>query len=283
MRAQDSNPFPEVEFDLPAGRPDRAPGTADGPLADLLDQVPGLASRHVSLAHGDDGSLVARVSFSGWSPSLHEVAIEAKARARDGREETAMHLLGPMLQRQCLRAAEAGRMCHRIPLSGVMGYSVLGHLHVDRALVDMREDDPTLLPIIGHLDRELKPLHRAPQAHDGGLVLTDRGGMVCEATGRDGRITRMIGAAVDIMPDGFLADRRPQAKKVPRFDGAMLTLPVASVPDTILHAMPGRRVGELVRVHRLLDDRVVNQARNSKDGKRVLLALEIDPVAIADL
>lgn len=65
------------------------------------------------------------------------------------------------------------------------------------------------------------------------------------------------------------------------FNGHELTLPDATLPETVLAAAAGRRLGEVAETRTALDGRIVRTARTGYDLQCVVIELEPDPVPFA--
>lgn len=281
------NPCAEINLGGPdwadTAGPPHAPDTMQCRVLQELDAIDGLAMRHVFYKHDDVGRLTGTVTFSGWSPSLHAVTVERSIYADTGGEDEVLFHLHDLLARQRARAADARALGLIGPLRG-NGFEMTNHLWTDRTLVAMREADPTLLPIIAQMSKAIKQIHRSGESHNGGPFIADVAGVVAETRwGEKGSSVRMVGAAIDIMPEGFLSDRRRPRGPSPSFDGAVLSIPSEPLPETALIALKGRPVADLARLHPLLDGRVINHVRNSADGARVIAALEPDLMRVMDI
>jgi hypothetical protein len=279
---------PCAEIDLGRARrprPDRDPDTQDGPIAAALDEIPGISDRYVHMRHDDVGRLEATVSFTAWSPSLHAVELRRTLYGMTGMVDEALFNLTPMLSSQRSRAAHAATLGVSRPMEGD-DFDRIDHLWTDRTLVEMRQTDDTLLAVDGQVRTSLRNIHQIVRQHPymGGPVLAERAGVAAELPkGRHGDVIRFAGGSVDIMPDGFLQDRRRPGGPLPSFDGLLVSIPSEPMPEIALTAMSGRPLGDLARLHPMLDGRMVDHARNSDNGKRVLAALVPDLVRLSDI
>lgn len=299
----DANPCGEIDLsgiDQSApGAPDRQAGTMTGPVMDALDAIGGLRLRHLSYRHDDIGRLSGVITFTGWSPSLHSVNIEMPIYADTGGQDEVLFHIGHRLDRQRARAAHAKSLGIHAPLWGA-GYNIIEHLWTDRSLVAMRETAPGLQPLKTRLASILQQVHMMGGNHDAGPVHAMASGVVAEMVFRAARpdaghdvtagiglparcdVKRFGGAAMEIDPDGGLKERRTLQSSNPTYDGLLLTIPSGPLPEITLAALKGRPLRDLTEIHPELDGRIIDQARNASDGKRITVALVPDLVRVGD-
>lgn len=226
-------------------------------------------------------------SLRGWSPSLHEIRISGNVGCvMTGDEDAAAGILirrfAPLIAAQNARAAEGMFLFGRLdPLQAQTIFSTdAQHLHVDRALVEMCRDTGRIA--WDRVTRAVSTICTAVSAlYDGGSRVATSSGSLEEAPRADGRpALRTVGFPVHIRHEGSIDP--PAGVQKPSFDGAELGLPDAQLPDTVLAAIVGRPLGDLVQVHEEIDERIVRAAARDPDGA-VRLALDPDLVPVFSL
>lgn len=266
-------------IDLSENHRYRLPAACDAAIQSAFGAIPGVRLGDVTLSHpkpvgGKSGTPWLVVDLTGWAPTLHEATMRLHARPAVGpddpghRDET-MALLEPALARQRSRAA-AG-LAHGIsrPLAlrprtpDAMGVPRIEtrHLHIDASL-------PALAVAGGDFDLErtlemaIRELLEGDADVDGDACIAHDAHHMTEADG-----VRAVGTQVVI---------HGEAGRSVTFDGRTLEMHGRTVPETMLVAISGRRLGDLAALHPAIDGRIVRSAAmDSVDAHpRVLMELE---------
>ena len=244
-------------------------------LTEAISPIEGISMCMVSIDRDDAGAMLVSAGFEGWSPSLHLTAVSLNVSCASEDPAIAMLLLGPAIARQAERAADA----RRLGLIGQHGYgATIGHLWTDKSLAEMRAGDPTLMTVPDHLAQAIPLSHRDGSPHQGGASIASAQGVVMETMWR-GERARMAGASTQIMPAGHIPGMRRPDGPATTFDGVMLSIPSGPLPETVLVAMTGRRVGDLARVHPTLDGRTIGAAMNGSGHVRIVVVPDLVRVA----
>lgn len=193
-----------------------------------------------------------------------------------------IHRFAPLIVSQNARAAEGMRICGRIdPFQSQTAFGTdVQHLHVDRALVEMCRNTSRIA--WDRATHAVSTICTAVSAlYDGGPRVATSSGFLEETPRADGGLAlRTVGFPVLLHHDGSI--NPPVGVQKPSFDGAELVLPDAQLPDTVLSAIVGRPLGDLVRVHEEIDERIVTAATRGADGV-ARLALDPDLVPVFSL
>jgi hypothetical protein len=228
-----------------------------------------------------------RLAFSGTSPSLHlsQIGVEYTVGAGTNPFDGALSLLRHavvMFARQAARRIDAERLDLDAPLHAVAGEA--GHLMVDASLVRLararRQDAPRLFR------RGLHDLHSLVsqgnrRADMGTALLRHAHNHVAEHARDDvdALPTRTYGIHADFGKPGVVRGTRAI------FDGTHLHLFNTPMPaETLLAALPGRRLGDLVEVDPELDDRIVATiVPSGEEEGRTAITFEPDLVPFPEL
>lgn len=263
-------------------------------LSAAIGSVPGCTIDRRNCLDGRSAVATAThiVVFSGWSPSLHEVDVAASiaiAKGLPAEAQTAEVLaaLEPVLAVQRRRATAGLALTHPTPYPlSFAGYDLidLGHLHADASalaiLIDHSDDHRcTRSPMpdarqAARLEEErlntqaarrmaplrtpLHDLHAYSRRYDGGPSMR-RGG---ERVSEHGDMRVLAWDQAVHTPS--LPGRTAQGT----LKGATLTIDrTIDMPDTLLHALAGRRVADLVDIGPWLSDRRIRRARRLASGE----------------
>lgn len=228
-----------------------------------------------------------RLTFSGMSPSLHlsqigvEYTVGAGASPFDGALGLLRHAV-VMLAHQAARRIDAERLDLDTPLHAFDG--AVDHLMVDASLVRLareRRQDASRLFRRGLHDLHSMVSQGSRRADMGASLLRHAHNHVAEhaRAAVDALPTRTYGIHADFAKAG--AARQTRAV----FDGAHLHLFNTPMPvETLLAALPGRRLGDLVEVDPELDDRVIATiAPSDEEEGRTVITFEPDLVPFPEL
>lgn len=159
----------------------------------------------------------------GWGPSLHQMELEWRATSRSEGPDDIAAAFAPHMALQS-RRAEAARQLGFSRLAP-RNAALLTHMVADRLLMAVKAETPWL------------------------IENTARRG---EAAGLDGLRTEYRRDSVTLR-DGTSDDPRPRAlirTSMPwgGYDGETLTVRKEGIPETVVAAMVGRRIGEILSV-----------------------------------
>jgi hypothetical protein len=217
--------------------------------ATALHEVGGLSRLVVRITRRPNRNML-EIKLDGWSPTLHRVAMGQLLDLSRGPHG---HMTRDLVQR-------VGRIVDLLERRAVAG-AALGLRHPDEAGTF---PDPSRL----HMDLALARMTATPSAcrsrasgatarvhaHSAATYtpysftshLSNQGDVVAERADDEGRTLREAGWKF----------RVPGAEAAV-YDGHILTIKTQPVPVTVSSAMPGRRLGDLVRIHPGIDDYVV--------------------------
>ena len=266
MNGITSNPCAEIDMSGPRGH-------LDDPIALELSKIFGVEGVDV-IRNGN----TAKISFFGWSPTLHRIHVGTTVDAVTGATDEFLFRLHHNMSAQRRRAEEGGRLGFLGPLTD---HAVINHLHTDRSLAEMHRSDPTLPPLFQELTKACAALHRV-STYRGTPAFGTRHGSLWETTD-GGETVRLIGSRVRFTPDGVRTGPPPGQEIQATFDGIVVEIPTDPLPETMLKTLVGRRVGDLVRLHPEIDERVIRQVVNSDEKQRVIVGVEPDAVKVSDL
>lgn len=244
------------------------------------------------------------VEWIGWSPSLHQTLMQATVplRGRDPASPEAAAIVrdqvGALAADQRRRGNDAAAIGITAPLAIADTNTPIGHLTADRsalALASLRHGHFThdvLAAAVGLLHRNstamlaslrhgylprgvLAPavglLHGDPTASGGLMQITGHGILV-----RDERGTQHLGWSAGL-------PTRERSTKGRLVDEDLIITGI-TLPETLLAAATGRRVGDVVAAHPLLDERVIAKAvQAGPDDQTITIRLARDRVRLADL
>jgi hypothetical protein len=211
-----------------------------------------------------------RLQFKGWSPSLHAVGIQVKVDERTAddliRTTEAVRRVVAIQRSRAERSRRRGR---RTPYA-VNNRPHLAHLHVDRALAILTELSQYSLKAT--LRSRLEDMHRFTSYDGGANHITDKTA-VHEMDHEGGTISMTMTEIV--VRDGVV------------FDGSSLVVEHDRLPATVISALVGRPLGDLVEIHPVIDGRIIQAAHNmpptalgSRPRHCVHVALPFEPTPI---
>ena len=265
---------------------------------EVATAVPGLVPVSIQ---GTDTWIVAKLH--GWSPSLHLCSIMVTMtlpRGRSDPQET-LEPLRAVAAVQAVRAADALAAGIGLPGSARGAHSPHLHLHADASLLgllvldalpkspDADEDDAEkddertderpvrpadpLAAVLKDAAGSLGLSHSGQRRYDGGPIISDS---ACVASDHDG--VRAIGLkSASFEPGRATAPGTSGRTKVlvtttaERVTQVRISDLPARLPNTVVAALPGRRLGDAVTMHPLLDPRVVATAHIQRDDLVVTL------------
>lgn len=245
----------------------------DARLKDALAGIPSVRDVQVRSNHyGDVFRLM--TAFKGWSPSLHGVSIQQTREYHDDPvnhaaiEEQETDRIAQMARLQAERAADARRLERREPFSR----GQIGHLSIDAALPSIVGRDDVRLWLVEAVRRA----YGSTMHHAGGHKFESGGVLIGDQRQDDGTWIRLLAPHLKLRSD----DGRRHAT----LRGFDLDVEADHLPDTMLSALEGRELGNLVRLHPILDGRIISQIRNrthkSRPGIIVTIALDVDPIDV---
>ena len=254
---------------------ERLPTAARAAAISALRTVCGIEDVHVTATGGPGAGTretTYTADFTGWSPSLHRIRCYAHVNA-DHRDSDFAQVLADAFaatlgsQRRRLEAGIALGIVSPLPMLIDSADEIeTGHLLVDR---DIKE-------LVAHHGQDaysellevLMAMHGGDNDHDGSDVLEGDGGILAETP--EGRV---VGLSVSV--------GRTSTGEDILFDGLVLEIPDAALPQTAMTGLVGRPLRILTPVHPLLDDREIVAIEHGTQGDRpsvrVALALDLVP------
>lgn len=240
--------------------------------ATALHDVGGLSKLIVRVARRRNRNML-EIKLDGWSPTLHRVAMnQLFDMPSEPHGHMARELVGRvgriigMLERRAAagtaiglrRPDEAGR------------FPDTSRLHMDLALARMTA---TPLACRNGVSGATGRVH-APTSSCGPYAFTSHIGtqsdVVAEHTDAGGSVLREAGWKF----------RVPGAEGAV-YDGHILTIKAEPVPVSVSSAMPGRRLGDLVRIHPGIDDYVVREMHvNQLEPKLDLMTFTFERMVV---
>lgn len=234
---------------------------------DILNAIPGIESINLEWSPKTVAGPAISVSFSGWSPSLHRISVQAiQPLPQEDMDEEAIAdqilvQLRDVFERQRRRAGDAARLGHGSPLPN----GAISHLEIDRAMIPLAQDYGT--DLMGAMRNAVGTLHRNEQLHRGGALLRQPGAMVGEVLRDEGNL-RFVAPSIKIRAAG--------SRRAAVHHGHLVAIYAEHLPETALSALIGRPIGNLVSLHPSLDDRPVRRAENRGTRERPMIELGID-------
>lgn len=237
-------------------------------------QIPGVTLSHVTGDPTRAPGMGWDVGIDGWSQTLHAISIEWSAGVDPGAPETLGTRIVQKLQShiavQSRRSREGLEAGTALPFKPGDGYRRIVHAIADRTAIGclIAEADHhgwTRAAMVR--TRILRPhdeLHQGAVDHGGGRYLSNDS--IC---------------VVDEMGERFLQLHATLPLTKVGLVGEVMTINSPRMPETVLTAATGRRVGDLVAVHPLVDERIVSSATNH-DGF-VSITLVPDRIRISDV
>lgn len=228
----------------------------------ILADIPGLHATGVDLLDGEFETYA-----TGWSPSLHRIAMRTvRTIARPDAMDATIRWFAEAASTLWTRSVHAAALgMERAPLA--TGTNIM-HLDVDASLVEINGGDP-----IRWAARAVKASHATAAARTTGV-----GGHTC--AGGDSHVQER-GAAreacwrVSIDVDGDEVT----------FDGSDVTFFGPAFPASVVAALPGRHVVDLIRTDTCLDARLVEEVDTTEidNGCFYTLTLRQRTVPLASL
>ena len=236
--------------------------------------IPGVTLSHVTADPARAEGMGWDVGIDGWSQTLHALSIEWNVGidpvAPDLLGTAIVHKLQPHLAVQSRRSREGLEAGTALPFRPHDGYRRIAHAIADRTAIGCILDEGERngwRPDVMVQSRILRPhdeLHRGAIDHRGGRILSD------ESIG-----------VVDEIGERFLQLHATLPGTRVNLVGEVLTVAGPRMPETVLSAAIGRRVGDLVAIHPLVDERTVSSVVNH-DGF-VAVTLVPDRVRMSDV
>lgn len=237
--------------------------------------IPGTGDYNVGvipLSSGD--AVMINTAMRGWSPVLHETRIMHKAHHRlvDDRgapvalaDFTAPHVNEMLLSLQRARAQDAARLGHQTPLPR----REISHISIDRALPHIMDRPMSGMRMAVH--EAVSRAHSSMLTYDGSAKFESGGVLLAEKRQDDGTWLRIALPNLKMRIDG-------DGKRVATLRGFDLDIEAPHLPNTVLAAMAGRMVGDVVTLHPMLDNRIITKAVNRTHKARpgIVLTIVID-------
>lgn len=238
--------------------------------------VPGIGERHVGILATSTIAIV-RTAFRGWSPTLHSVRISREKRLPltiGGKAidlESFLERHGgddDLVEHQRARAASAFSLGATKPLS----LKEISHIHIDRDMPALRGDGAEKTRKAVH--EAVRRTHTEARDYAGGPIMRASGVMLAESLQDDGEWLRVAAVNVKIpAPDGG---------RMAKLTGFNIEVETDHLPETLMNALVGRRVGDMASVHPQLDQRIIrsitNRTSKVRPGIIVGIDLEVDPI-----
>lgn len=244
-----------------------------GRLKDLTRGVPGIGDVRVT---SNDFSAIFRlmIAFTGWGPSLHRACVLQMPEyhldpdtfeAIQAQEEDRIERL---VRIQADRADEAARLGSTRHFTN----GQIDHLHIDKALPSILGRSDTRAWLVEAVRRAFGS-HGAV-GYDGGHRFKSGGVLLGDQRQEDGTWIRLLAPHLKLRS----ADGRRHAT----LRGFDLEIECDHLPDVMLSALPGRELGTLVRLHPMLDGRIIqsieNRTTKARPGIIAAINLDVDPV-----
>jgi hypothetical protein len=226
--------------------------------------------------------LTTRLRIVGRSPSLHEMPMPAIID-HDMDVAAAMSVVEPILAQQRRRAEASIALGHAFPMHMYAGYGVstpieIMHLHVDATtlavFLSSLASGTHQSEIVRRISDWVVGAHRKRSASRNPLAPTLAVDDV-SVSERLGMPT--VDKEVGMIGKGGVTQSWYRRQRL-RIEGATL-------PETIAAAIAGRHVGDVLRVHSYVNDRIVRTAASKtlRDGPCVDLELEPRTVLLGDV
>lgn len=249
-------------------------------LGQIFGNVPGVHLEDARIIGSAPSSQLVRFTFKGWSPSLHAIrySITTKVEEKPGHPDypsavavSTDEVLKKQIARQ--RAAMEYGLAFPLPVGADASSREKHHreetiekrhLTVETSLIVM-----SLLSgvdISKEIDEDLGIIHHIEQKEDSDYVSNNTTfALICGLGHLVGtQVYHEINPRISVDSDGLSLDIRGQV-----------------APETILTQMPGRRLGELIKIHPELDRRIVLTADGggleNRDRMRIRLVPEVVP------
>lgn len=234
-----------------ASRPDAAHDIVRNAVVDALRDVEGMASPQVTLHKTYDRTnrCALKLQADGWSPSLHllrmtqVVMLPALGEPMD----PALDQMATIVCRLAKRADEARDMGHRKPLP-IPENPAVDHLSVDSSLAEMVGAKG--ISVHGSARNVVKGLHRGTAEQQFWRHISNTDQSIVERDPEPPVTTTVRDVGWRFVPGEFGRD-------LPSYNGLVLSLNAGALPETVMNAIVGRRLDDLIKVHPALDHRVV--------------------------
>lgn len=258
-------------------------------LHSLIGAIPGCALDRRIRGSGSStmGASTMRhiLIVDGWSPSLQEcrmqwqVALSSSLDPKEQLQEALSQIDGEIAVQKD-RAAAGLALSQPVPFEiSSMHPTDIGHLHADASLIATLLDEDrhpnagsygcaTRLDRIAHIVNEI---HSEGRDYSGGRILMGRNARILEQSGR-----RVVEFHHDIRHPS-----RDDINGIAKITGQSIVINGATLPDTILAAAPGRRVGEIAQLNSTVDARRIRSVRQK--AERLTITMEPAPVKLESL
>lgn len=231
------------------------------------------------------GRRIVVTRYTGRAPTLHQMRIQSEVDLPNASSPRATAIalidtMSPQICYQALRQEDTRRLgLGEFPLYVGSEAMHIEHLYIDRSLVEMSRETATNAS--QRIEYAISAITSQPtSAYRGGPRMETKHGFLCEAPRPDNtRVPmRTVGFRMHYGKNGMEESYSTTSRAT--WDGETLRLFDQAIPESALAALPGRSVGDLVRVHEELDDRAIVSARMESQGDRdmVVVTLEPDPM-----
>ena len=211
-----------------------------------------------------------RVSFKGWSPTLHETWVQLLGEPFTGPEDedAAIDRLlldyGDGFARQRRRSEDAARLGRRTPFPK----KDIDHLWVDEAMAPLARAGGT--DLMGAVRDLIGRVHQLDNIHRGG-ARHRLNGFADTVTGESEEADTMLRYACPSIKMRTAAGRNGIVHT-----GHIVTIQAGDIPQTLLTALVGRPLRDLAAIHPALDDRIIRIADNANVGGRTVVRIGVD-------
>lgn len=249
---------------------DPLPTAARAALLGMMGGVSGVTPGTVNHVHSNSNGTRLRVTYTGWSPSLHAYDFDMEVNSPFQVDDKRLHRIPPAsldraidLQRRRLEAGVALGL-HRplpVPFTAFAGVETR-HMHVDRTLVDLIGSMGG--DFISDIAEAMANLHRSDDTFHCGDMLKDGDAWVRETDG-----LRLCGTIVGIHD-------QPPGRWI-TFDGRTLSIGGAQIAETAATMLTGRPLRDLVEVHPVLDGVTIRCVETLWEDGHPELGITLEP------
>ena len=214
------------------------------------------------------------VKCTGRSPTLHRTRLFHSFEISDagnleGMLDKALEEMEPLFTEQRLRRGASEELGHReyVPLP------VMEHLQTDVAfpvIARLRDRDPRTV-----LETMLRQAHCETTEYRVGAPGNASGVMIREAASDAGTCMRIL------LPHVKMTDKDFAGPKV-AWRGHNIEIKGITLPESTIASLPGKRLGDVVSIHDLLDDRIIRKAVGSVAG-RLDIGIDLTIESIPDI
>lgn len=239
-------------------------------IASAIGAIPGCALRSISLRKSNANNTI-EVVHVGWSPSLHDVwvthVLTPNKPLAEMSTQDMLKGLESRLKTQTRRSVEGLAMDRPFPMPHDTDDGVeIGHLYIDASSLAMlmcegaTQGRTVKQSLYLGVSEPLHWLHHNDTGYRGGPNLGNDHVMVADELG-----TQVVKLETVLKPVHRGSDMSVTLK------GRVITVTDMVLPETIVVASAGRRLGDLVELHPLLDGRVIEEIRTDDGWTEIVL------------